>query len=672
MTISESEQRRSIRQLDDSTIGHIAAGEVVERPAQVVKELVENSIDAGASRIRVEIERGGFDRLTVIDDGGGILGDELELAVKRHATSKLVDAADLAAILTLGFRGEALASIGIVSEMTVSSRPENSEGNCITVNEGEVGEVKPAGIAPGTVIEVRNIFGNLPARLSFQKRPSTETAAIVDIVVACALCNPSIGFAVEVDGRNVLETPPSAQMQDRLFDLLGAASERLVQLQSPEEDDDAPGDERWSGWISPPDLTRSRNEDIHIIINGRPVAAGPFLQPIRRGYATRLMVGRNPICVLMLNLAADEVDVNVHPTKREVRLRNTWRVLERLERSIRHTMLAVPTGPMTTPEVPLRAVEAAGQAGEKEGEQADAVADSGGEFGRPGGEGEVPHVPAWAKSRESVQTRITYAGPITEEKPSKTAAPLSTSPMAQEVLPVFSSDEVAPALSSAERDLHRYARSSESTSPLDEPEASPLDAEVTQIPAMEPLSQFADSYILAQGGDELFIIDQHALHERIRYERLRDGMSSWASQPLLQPIVLELSAARLTLLRESEDRLAAVGFTFELGESEAAISAVPEVLLGSDGLQSLLADILDEIEQGAQRFESVEKLADEIAFMKSCRGAVKANQKLSLPEMRRLLNDMTTIRNPWACVHGRPTVLRMPLNDLDGHFGRHG
>lgn len=662
MAIAESSERRPIHQLDDSTIGHIAAGEVVERPAQVVKELVENSIDAGASRIRVEIERGGFDRLIVIDDGGGIPADELKLAVKRHATSKLVDAADLAAILTLGFRGEALASIGMVSEMTVSSRPTDSEGNCITVNEGEIGAVKAAGIAPGTVIEVSNIFANLPARLSFQKRPSTETASIVDIVVACALCNPTIGFAVEVDGRNVLDTPPSAQMQDRLFDLLGDASERLVELQSPEDDDDAPGNERWSGWVSPPDLTRSRNDDIHIIINGRPVASGPFLQAIRRGYATRLMVGRQPICVLMLNLDADEVDVNVHPTKREVRLRNTWRVLERLERSIRHTMLTVPTGPMTTPDVPLEAVAAPGA--DVEAASADVEAAS--------ADVEEPYVPAWAKSHDSIQTRITYAGPITDDKLDKRAAPLSTSPMAQEVLPGYSASEIAPALSSAERDLHRYAGRSEPTSPLDEPEASPLDVEVTEIPAMEPLSQFADSYILAQGGDELFIIDQHALHERIRYERLRNEMSSWASQPLLQPIPLALSAARLTLVRESEDRLVAVGFGFELSDAGAALCAVPEVLLGSEGLEPLLSDILDEIEEGAERFESVEKLADEIAFMKSCRGAVKANQTLSLPEMRRLLNDMGTIRNPWACVHGRPTVLRMPLHALDGHFGRHG
>jgi DNA mismatch repair protein MutL len=297
MTLA-TENRRPIQQLDDDTIGHIAAGEVVERPAQVVKELVENSIDAGATRIRVEIDRGGFDRIAVIDDGGGIPANELELAVTRHATSKLSVATDLSAIHTLGFRGEALASIGMVSELTVSSRPEDSEGMRISVNDGTKKQLEPVGIAPGTVIEVGRLFGNIPARLSFQKRPATESAAIVDIVVSQALCNPSIGFTVCIDGRNVLETPSGVQIEDRLFDLIGAPAERLVELKCSDEDAQAPGEEEWSGWMSPPDLTRSKGDEIHVIINGRPVANSPFPQAIRRGYHTRLMVGRHPICVL--------------------------------------------------------------------------------------------------------------------------------------------------------------------------------------------------------------------------------------------------------------------------------------------------------------------------------------------------------------------------------------
>ena len=638
-----TENRRPIQQLDDDTIGHIAAGEVVERPAQVVKELVENSIDAGANRIRVEIERGGFDRISVIDDGAGIPSDELELAVTRHATSKLATATDLSAIHTLGFRGEALASIGMVSKLSVSSRVENSEGMRISVDDGAKKPLEPVGVAPGTVIEVCNLFGNIPARLSFQKRPSTESAAIVDIVVSQALCNPTIGFTVSIDGRNVLETPPSVEMNDRLFDLIGAPAERLVPLQGSDADAQAPGDERWSGWISPPDLTRSKGDEIHVIINGRPVASSPFNQAIRRGYHTRLMVGRHPICVLRLNLPPGEVDVNVHPTKREVRLKHSWRVLERLERAIKHTLLQLPTGSMTPDSSPIEAVASDVDSPE----QPEAT------------------VPVWA---ESTQTRITYAGPV-EKVASKPEIRVSESPLTQATLANLGIEKISPALSSAERDLHRWCSGEDSVSPLNEPEASPLQVEITDVPEMTPLAQFADSYILAQGANELFIIDQHALHERVRYERLRGDMVSWESQKLVSALPLALSSAKSEILHGHKSRLNELGFDFD---SDHNLIAAPQLLLGSDKLEGFISDVLSELETGANRLDTVENLADEVAFMKSCRGAVKANQKLSLPEMRRLLLDMQTIENPWACVHGRPTVLRMSLNRLDGHFGRHG
>ena len=643
--VLSANERRPIQQLDDDTIGHIAAGEVVERPAQVVKELVENSIDANSSRIRVEIDGGGFERIAVIDDGTGIPSEELELAVTRHATSKLSGFKDLEAIHTLGFRGEALASIGMVSNLTVASRPERSDGTKIEVDCGEKKVLEAAGIAPGTLIEVRDIFSNLPARLSFQKKPSTESAAIVDIVVSQALCNPEIGFSVIVDGRTVLDTPSGSKIEDRLFDLLGASAERLVPLTSSAEDSNAPGDESWSGWISPPDLTRSKKDEIHVIINGRPVASSPFTQAIRRGYHTRLMVGRHPICVVSLNLPPEEVDVNVHPTKREVRLKHSWRVLERLERSIKHTLLSIPTGSMMPDSSPLESLEKSVDSPTSESSS----------------------IPVWAKP---AQSRIAYVGAPQEERKEPDLI-VSESPLTQPTLPDLGIEKISPALSSAERDLHRWCTGDESVSPLSEPEASPLEVEVTDIPEMVPLAQFSDSYILAQGGDELFIIDQHALHERIRYQRLRNDMASWKSQSLMSPLPLSLSAAKLEILRGNMNRLVEIGFGFEINSS-ASITAIPLILLGSNRVEGFVDDVLNELESGANRLDTVESLSDEVAFMKSCRGAVKANQKLSLPEMRRLISDMRTVENPWACVHGRPTVLRMSLHKLDGHFGRHG
>ena len=239
--------------------------------------------------------------------------------------------------------------------MKVTSRPLGNQGTGINVEDGDVSDLEPEGMAEGTSISVRGLFANQPARLAFQRRPATETAQVVDVVVSHALCNPNVAFNLNVDGRQILETPSTDDMRDRLYDLLGASSEGMIALTSPDADKDAPGDEKWSGWISPPSISRGRSDDVHIIINGRPVAAQPFLQSIRRGYHTRLMVGRHPVAVLILELPADEVDVNVHPTKREVRLRNSWRVLERLERAIKETLKQVPTGSPATEDFPLGA-----------------------------------------------------------------------------------------------------------------------------------------------------------------------------------------------------------------------------------------------------------------------------------------------------------------------------
>lgn len=649
--------RIPIIQLDDKTIGLISAGEVVERPAQVVKELIENSIDAGSSKIQVEIQRGGFDLISVTDDGHGIPSDELPLSVTRHATSKLSEANDLAAIGTLGFRGEALASIGAVSHLMVASRPIDSQGMGIVVEDGNVGEIEPEGIAIGTSISVKNLFANQPARLAFQRRPATETAQVVDVVVSHALCNPLISFRLTVDGRAILETPATEEMRDRLYDLLGTSSERMISLTAPEADSDAPGDEKWTGWISPPEISRGRSDDVHIIINGRPVAAQPFLQAIRRGYHTRLMVGRHPVAVLILDLPADEVDVNVHPTKREVRLKNSWRVLERLERAIKETLKQVPTGSPPTENFPLGAVESTKVKTTKTTKIKSIT-------------------PSWArpppKVEPTVQTSF-YQGAKVEENMEDKSRPISSSPSLQETLPGLDTSPTAPALSSAERDLHRYSIDGESTSPLDEPPLSPLDVEVTDVPNMEPLSQFADSYILAQGGDALYVVDQHALHERIRYERLRNKMTNWDPQPLINAIMLDFSPVQKSVIENSRERLSSLGFEFS-SEGDLAINSVPAMLAGDPRLEGFLTDIVSELQFSGDDgpLNVAENLADEIAFMKSCRGAVKANQTLTIAEMRRLLSDMSTIENPWACVHGRPTVMKLDVDTLDHHFGRHG
>lgn len=663
-----------IVQLDQNTIGHIAAGEVVERPAQVVKELIENSLDAGSSQIKITIERGGFDVIKIEDNGGGIREQDLTLSLDRHATSKLKSADDLQKINTLGFRGEALASIGIVSRLTVASRPKGFEGRCIKMDFGTKKEVEPYGMAEGTTIEVKSLFENTPARLSFQRRPATENSRIVDVVVSHAMAHIETGFKLVNDERTILDVPKSENLADRLYDILGRQADRMIELKIPKIDEDAPGNEKWKGWISTPDITRGKGDDIYILINERPVASGPFQQAIRRGYRTRLMQGRHPVAVLSLEIPPDEVDVNVHPTKREVRLKHSWRVLERLERAISNTLEEVPTNP-----------DSAGGIKELEGLNSIDVEPVANIFAKNIEKPNISEaagintailpsidqksenvIPSWAIAAGS-QLNLHGSEAITPKDTIK-ARPVSSSQEPQQILPGMQDKPISPALSSAERELHRYSKIGINISPNDE---QPLEKVINDLPKMEPLAQFADSYILAQADEELLLIDQHALHERIRFERLRYDEKLWNSQKRLEPMDLDFDAKQNTLLESSFERLKQVGFEFEqIGESWKLISS-PNLLKGEDMIPFLI-DLLQDCSEDGAPLETVENRKDHLAFLNACRGAVKANQKLTLPEMRRLLDDMRKIPNPWACVHGRPTALRLPIHSLDHHFGRHG
>ena len=681
-------QANRIIQLDDKTIGHIAAGEVVERPAQVVKELLENSLDAGSSRIVITVERGGFDLICIEDDGSGIDEADLPLALDRHATSKLRKLEDLSAIHTLGFRGEALASIGMVSHLKIASRPENCDGRSISMKDGDKESVEPEGMAHGTRIEVAHLFHNTPARLAFQRRAATENSRIVDVVVSHAMAHMDVGFRLLIDEKVMLDVPASETMNDRLYDLLGGQASAMLELSSPAIDDDAPGEESWSGWISTPDTTRGKGDDVHILINDRPVSAGPFLQAIRRGYKTRLMQGRHPIAVLSLIIPANEVDVNVHPTKREVRLRHSWRVLERLERAIAHTLESVPTQPDAAGGISelqglahnsaVQPVEELLKAGGLKRdlhatETQDPILKAAGTNAIPTaisdsieGEGAINSVPSWAIA---AGTQLNLVGNIADEISKQVKKrPISTSMASQEILPGMDESPIAPALSPAERELHRHAGTGQSHSPSKE---TPLEGIINELPKMEPLAQFADSYILVQAEEELLLIDQHALHERVRYERLRNDESLWLPQKRLIPLRLELDPRQNARISASHQKLKEVGFDLSEDSDGWLLNSAPNLLQGDDVVPFLLDLLQDTAEDGAP-LETVDARKDHLAFLNACRGAVKANDKLTIAEMRRLLEDMRRIPNPWACVHGRPTALRLPLNSLDHHFGRHG
>ena len=652
-----------IQQLDDETIGHIAAGEVVERPAQVVKELVENSLDAGSTLIEVVIERGGFDSIVVTDNGTGINSDDIHLSVDRHATSKLTNFNELNEIYTMGFRGEALASIGMVSELTVASKTRDGEGTSITVNFGRKGNLESYGMSYGTMISVRNIFKNTPARLSFQRRPATENAKIVDVMISHAIANNNVGFKLISDEKTILNIPVSTTTPDRLYDILGGQASQLIELNTPGQDSDVPGTETWSGWISTPDITRGKGDEVYVLINDRPVASGPFHQAIRRGYKTRLMQGRHPIAVLSLTIPASEVDVNVHPTKREVRLKHSWRVLERLERAIAYTLERV----ATEPEADGSIIGLSSLNSNVKPIQESLVNDSQ-EGSKHQNQNNIQQsaAPAWALA---AGTQLNLTG-IKAQEPidAPKLRPISRAETPQETLPGLPKKPISPALSSAERDLHRHSHNGISTSPLEEER---LQGEENSLGIMEPLAQFADSYIIVQSDEELLLIDQHALHERVRYERLKQSKHEWVAQNLISPIELMVNPVQMQIVSGSIEQLSKMGFIILINDASVTLLSHPLFISGQD-IEQIFKDLLQDLSEDGAPLETIENLRDHMAFMNACRGAVKANERLSISEMRRLVEDMRKIPNPWACVHGRPTALRIDIDSLDHHFGRHG
>ncbi|MAO70752.1 MAG: hypothetical protein CL983_06745 [Euryarchaeota archaeon] len=636
-----------IQKLDDNTISQIAAGEVVERPAQVVKELIENSIDAGSTNIIIEIENGGFDSIKITDNGSGINKEELNLSIERHATSKLVRIEDLNEIYTLGFRGEALSSIAAISNLKISSRKEDSDGFQLSVSGGNIGNIEPCAMNKGTIVSVNEIFFNVPARLAFQRRPATESAKIVEITVEHAMAHPNVSFNLQNEGRLMLNVPATNDLNERLFDLLGLSATKLIELQSPPEDNDAPGDELWSGWISPPELSRGRNDDVHILVNNRVVTSQPFSEAIRRGYHTRLMVGRHPVAVLNLEIPADELDVNVHPTKREIRLKHSWRVLQRLERSIQYTLSQVPTQPEEKSKL-------TGISKINNNEISNNIS-------------EVKK-PKWV---ESAGKQLSLDNEIINEINDfkKEKLQISSSPSAQQTLPYLDNEPVSAPLSIEERDLHRYSGKINSISPIEEPKLS--KSNINELPEMTPLCQFANSYIVVQAGKELLLVDQHALHERIRFERLRYSKQSWLPQKRLEPLELSLNPIQSERLRSQKGKVEQIGFLIDEIDGVWYLKSQPAIL-SPEKILTFINDLIQDLGDEDRILSSVQNLKDHVAFMQSCRGAVKANQILSLPEMRRLLSDMRDIENPWACVHGRPTALKISLDELDKHFGRHG
>ncbi len=548
----------------------IAAGEVVERPASVVKELLENSLDAGATEIRVDVEEGGRKLLRVTDNGRGIARDELPLAFAPHATSKLATADDLFRVSTFGFRGEALASIGSVSRVRLVSRPSGGEGAELVVENGDASEVRPAASAPGTVVEVRNLFQNVPVRRKFLKSVEVETEHVVEAVSRFAVALPGVRFDLFVDGERRHSLPP-ADRRTRIAALFDAeVAGALKEVETAE----------FHAYVAPPQYSRINAKGMSFYLNGRYIRDRVLLRAVNEAYRELVPHGRYPVAFVFLTLPADEVDVNVHPTKIEVRFRNVWKLHDRLAASLRSRLL----------------------------------------------EGTLDH----ALSPERLRGR------------EESAAAEAPGRLAREVVGFFRGEpEMLP------------------------PETAPARPLVT---TGRRVFQLHNRYLVEEVEDGLRIIDQHALHERVMLEALRAQVasSSIAKQRLLLPAVVTLTREQRARLEGHRELLDSFGLEWEdFGRDAVAVRAVP-ALVGDQDPVTLLADFL---ELSADADPGVPMLERALEFM-ACRAAVKFGRKLAEEEIARLLQDAERIDFSATCAHGRPTGIKLSLEDLERFFHR--
>ncbi|WP_025746071.1 DNA mismatch repair endonuclease MutL [Kallotenue papyrolyticum] len=633
-----------IRILEPDVAAKIAAGEVVERPASVVKELVENAIDAGATEIRVEIRGGGQREIRVSDNGCGIPADEVELAFQRHATSKIRSAEDLFDVHTLGFRGEALPSIATVAQVTCITRTHDAPtGVELRLAGGELISRAPRGGSPGTTFVVRNLFYNTPARLKFLRSEATEAAQINAVIEHYALAYPQIRWTLLIDGRLSLQTPGSGNLLDAIIELYGLdVARQLISV----EDAAGEGEQatRVHGFVSQPSLTRSSRASIHLFVNRRWIrASGPLVYVIEEAYHTLLMKGRHPLAILNIEVDPAAVDVNVHPTKAEVKFLHQPQVLALLGRAVR-AALAEQVG---IPDLVLPGARPAETLQRRI------------ELRQIGREREVART-AWSQPAfEPLVEQRAPLPPLAPRPPAETALEADAAPLPE-------AERAAP----SPAPFHPPR-------PPDQPAAratvEPLPAPPQpRLPPLRVVGQVSETYIVAEAPDGLYLIDQHAAHERVIFEKLmrEQGTQPIQSQALLLPVSVDLPPTLTTLLLGHAEELRQWGFEIEpFGEGTLRVRAVPHGLREAQ-IGPALYELGDQLQAagGSTPADWREQALTTIA----CHSAVRAGQTLSHEEMRQLLQQLERCALPRTCPHGRPTTLLLSQAQLERQFGRKG
>ena len=640
-----------IRRLPDVIINQIAAGEVVERPASAVKELVENALDAGANRIDVRLANGGLDGLVVDDNGMGMTAEELSLAVERHATSKLPDD-DITAIHHFGFRGEALPSIGSVSRLTIASRREGADQAWeITVDQGLVGAVKPSPRQQGTRVEVAHLFSATPARLKFMKTARTEAMQCTDMIKRLAMAHPNVAFKLMDQDKSLLDLPPRGKGEfDLDDDMAGASRLRMRDILGGIFADEARminalrGDVTLSGFIGLPTFNKPTTAAMYLFVNGRPVRDRQWLGAVRAAYGDTLPRGRHPVVVLFLDLPPADLDVNVHPAKTEVRFRDASFIRGLVIGALQSELMAASqTATSAGGEAMLQQLRQSAQRNPQyQGRPAGGYQRS---YSGYGLEGQAPLLNQQVANQQAAEENTVFHG---------LDMPPAARPHGQGQ---YSPEEYPPeGYPSEEHPSDKYP-----------PDKYPPD----KYPMGAARAQFHRTYIIAETGDGITIIDQHAAHERLVMERMKSAIDEGGikRQILLLPEVIEPGQAEAGLLLDHQDMLASLGLVVEsFGDGAILVREVPAIL-GQANVSSMIQDIIEELQELGSSTILEDKINHVLATM-SCHGSVRAGRGLNTDEMNALLREMETTPRSGQCNHGRPTWISLSLKDIEKLFSR--
>jgi DNA mismatch repair protein MutL len=701
-----TDEQPSIQELDSRTVERIAAGEVVERPASVVKELLENSIDADASRVTVAVEAGGTDGIHVTDDGIGMSREALERAVEKHTTSKIGDIEDLeSGVATLGFRGEALHAISAVSRLTITSRPRGGDvATELTVEGGEITDVSPAGAPEGTTVEVRDLFYNVPARRKYLKQESTEFAHVNRVVTSYALANPDVAVTLEHDGRETFSTTGQGDLRETVLSVYGReVAEAMVEVR----DDDLPDGplEGVGGLVSEPETNRATREYLSTFVNGRYVTASAVRDAVLDAYGNQLAPDRYPFGVLFLEVDPGTVDVNVHPRKLEVRFVDEDGVREQVRTAVEETLLAEglirssaprgqsapeqtqidPGGDGTSGDLPEDRTSPVSPDETQAGDVSD-DGDAAGEGSSGPTEPRTPTVSSETIDADAVSSGSSadaggepgqYESSASQSTESRTGdpaeAPAEPGRLTGDSDSAGSQKTARPAggeATDAERTDRKF-RESGRQERLDGDE-SDRGQTFDRLPSMRVLGQLQGTYVVAETADGLVLIDQHAADERINYERLQASMAGeTTTQALAEPVTIELTAREAELFSAHREALARLGFHANLGDDRTLeVTTVPS-LVAEAAEPTLLRDVLSEFVAGeAAAAETVEAAADSLLADLACYPSITGNTSLTEGSVVDLLSRLDDCENPYACPHGRPVLIEIDAEEIEARFER--